>query len=87
MAHFYVTAQGGKGETSRCGTKQSGIRSTIASWEGAVKVEVWHDVERNEDWVSVWLCAWHGAGAVPAITLYDGPISGIPEQIAQRMTQ
>ncbi len=87
MAHFYATMQGNKGEATRCGTKGSGMNSVVASWQGAVQVQLHHDAERDEDWVSVWLTTWHGAGAQPAIQLYDGPISGIPEQIARRMTE
>lgn len=42
MAHFYGTLQGNRGEASRLGTKDSGITTYAASWEGAVRVHIWN---------------------------------------------
>lgn len=76
MAHFYGTIKGSRGEASRLGTKASGLRTTTASWQGAVTVNM---VERNGvDYVEVWLTKWHGAGTDKR--LYFGPVSGAPEK-------
>ena len=32
MAHYYARAQGNKGETTRCGTRSSGITARVGSW-------------------------------------------------------
>ncbi len=86
FAHFYASVTGNKGTVSRLGTKQSGITAVAASWEGCVKSFVYRNESRDEDWVSVTLGEWRGKGARPAILLYEGPISGVPEQIARRMS-
>lgn len=72
MAHFYGTLNGSRGPTSRCGTKNSGMITQTASWEGAVKVYLWES--EGVDMARVSLIPWHGAGVNR--TLYDGPVSG-----------
>jgi hypothetical protein len=77
MAHFRGTIQGNRTEASRLGTKASGLQANVASWEGAVVVEAWHNKEDGHDWVEVKLVTHiNGAGANPDITLYEGPIGG-----------
>lgn len=43
MAHFYSTCRGGRGEASRLGTKNSGIKTTAAGWSSGVTVIGEHD--------------------------------------------
>lgn len=74
MAHFYGTIQGNRGEATRCGTAGSGFQAVAASWQGAVRVYLSHDAEREKDWVNVELARWHGAGTY--MPLYHGPIDG-----------
>lgn len=38
MSHFYVTASGNRGETSRGDSKGSGIRSHTRGWSAGVRV-------------------------------------------------
>lgn len=38
MAHFYGNLKGSRGEATRCGTRQSGIRVSARSWAGSVTV-------------------------------------------------
>ena len=72
MAHFYGTLKGNRGEASRLGTKASGIRTTAASWEGAVQVLLTH--EDGVDTAYVSLIPWNGKGTNKV--LYSGPVSG-----------
>lgn len=72
MAHYYGTIQGNKGKVSRVGTKASGLIAYAASWEGAVRVEVYRKDERDHAYVA--LVPWHGNGT--SRVLYDGPVSG-----------
>ena len=39
MSHFYLSGQGSRGETIRCGTKNSGISGHIRGWRAGVRVE------------------------------------------------
>ena len=74
MAHFYGTLQGVRGEASRLGGKESGLRTVAASWEGSVCVYL--SYENGCDWATVRLEPWHGRGE--SKLLYDGPVSGKP---------
>lgn len=74
MSHFYGTIQSQRGEATRCGSKNSGLTAVAASWEGAVSSYVWFNEELQEDWVTVELRTWHGAGRM--VPLYCGPVSG-----------
>jgi len=74
MAHFYGSVQGHKGSVTRTGSKNSGYNATVASWEGAVTVVAWYNEEKNEDWVTVRLTTWKGAGK--DVPLYRGPVNG-----------
>ena len=74
MSHFYGTLQGARGRATRCGTKNSGMTTETASWEGAVRVEVYHDELSDSDRARVSLIPWRGAGV--HADLFDGPIGG-----------
>lgn len=63
MSHFYGTLKGSRGEATRCGTKNSGLDVTAASWAGAIRTRVWHDGAAGVDRYDVSLIPWHGAGA------------------------
>ena len=43
MSHFYSIIQGNRGHATRCGTKDSGVTATAASWTGAIRPELWYD--------------------------------------------
>jgi hypothetical protein len=72
MAHFYGTLNGSRGEATRCGTKNSGMRAVAASWSGAVESELFVDPATGEDFVEVSLIPWHGVGVREII--YRGPV-------------
>jgi hypothetical protein len=62
MAHFYGTLQGNRGgEVTRAGSKNSGLTSYSASWNGAIRVCVYADEEGN-DCYRVDQTTWHGHG-------------------------
>ena len=79
MAHFYGSVQGDKGEVHRLGTKNSGMSATVASWEGAVTVDAWHDKETGKDTVIVAKKPWNGAGE--SRVLYTGAIGKLKEVV------
>lgn len=72
MAHFRATIQGQRGQASRLGGKDSGINAHIASWQGAVSVNLYE--QNGVDWASVRLTSHHGAGTERM--LYSGPVGG-----------
>jgi len=65
MSHFYGKLDG-TGPATRCGTKKSGITSHAAGWQGAIRVEVWHDSE-GKDQFAVYLAPWEGSGGTTAL--------------------
>ena len=74
MAHFEATVQGNHYESTRVGSKASGIEAYIRSLQGAVAVRLSHDPKTGKDIVSVMLTPHQGVGTVQ--TLYYGPIGG-----------
>lgn len=79
MAHFRGIVRGSRSETSRFGSKDSGLRTVAATWAGAVEVRLYeHD---GEDWAQVSLIHWNGGG-VERI-LYNGPVNGAPPGCAR----
>lgn len=70
MAHFYGTLTGNRGEATRCGTRESGMATSTASWSGAIRVCAWSDP--TGDMVIVEMVPWRGHGE--SKILYRGPI-------------
>jgi hypothetical protein len=59
MSHFYGTVRGqSSGEATRRGSRNSGLRVTAASWQGAVYTYLWHDDETGKDHYRVELGPW-----------------------------
>ncbi len=48
MSHFYGYLQGNKGQATRCGSKNSGIKAHIRSWNNDVHTNLSAD-ENGED--------------------------------------
>ncbi len=61
MSHFYGTLQGNRGEVTRTGSKNSGITTYSASWDGAIRVHVYMDKDGN-DCYRIAQTTWHGYG-------------------------
>jgi hypothetical protein len=79
MSHFYATIKGNRGKASRCGSKDSGIETYTASWQGAVHVTISHDIKTGDDIAVVRLVPWKGVGIFN--TLYYGPIDGLDTEV------
>jgi len=61
MSHFYGVMQGSRGGVTRCGTKNSGLSTTAASWNGAINVALYQDAD-GQDCYRVVQTPWHGNG-------------------------
>ena len=76
MSHFYGTLEGSRGEATRCGTKDSGITTHAAGWNGAIRVNVY---ERDGvDYYRVTLQPWHNSGG-QHVTLAEGKLNADKE--------
>jgi len=60
MSHFYGIVQGGRGGTTRTGTKNSGLVTTAASWSGAIDVVLYE--KDGVDMFRVIQKPWQGNG-------------------------
>ncbi len=61
MSHFYGTLNGSRGEATRCGTKQSGVRTIAASWKGAIQVDLFHHSD-GTDRFEIRMIPWENVG-------------------------
>ena len=61
MSHFYGQMQGSRGGVTRCGTKNSGLSLTAASWSGAINTVLYQNSE-GKDCYRVVQTPWHGNG-------------------------
>ena len=52
MAQFYANIQGNHGESTRMGTKDSGLHAHLRGWDIGVKVEIVHIA--GVDIIEVW---------------------------------
>ena len=62
MSHFYSVIQGNRGQATRCGTKDSGVTATAASWTGAIRTDLWYSTEDDVNRYTVVMIPWHGVG-------------------------
>ena len=72
MAHFYGTLKGSRGEGTRCGTRDGGMTTICASWQGAIQSYAYYNESTGEDWVRVSMRTWNGRG--DTFLVYEGPI-------------
>jgi hypothetical protein len=54
MAHFYGNLQGNRGETTRAGTKGSGINCHIRGWNLGVEVFCEYNEKTKKDEISIY---------------------------------
>ena len=78
MSWFYGTVQGNRGEASRGGSKESGLTTYCASWQGAIACYAYVDSKTGKDMVRVEKTTWHGAGEYKL--LYEGEIGAASEK-------
>lgn len=63
MSHFYGYVKiDGKAPATKAGTKNSGLETKAASWQGAVEVTLTHNSATGKDEYAVALVTHHGAG-------------------------
>lgn len=60
MSHFYGILKGTRGEVTRCGTKNSGLTTTAASWSGAIQTILYQ--KDGVDMYRVIQIPWLGSG-------------------------
>ncbi len=72
MAHFRGTVTGNRETASRLGSKGSGLVVEAQSWQGKVRVHLFHDESTGKDMVRVWKDYHNGAGV--SRLLYRGPV-------------
>lgn len=58
MGHFYGTLEGNRGQASRLGTANSGLRTEAAGWKGCIHVQIEHDEKTGKDHYMVVLKPW-----------------------------
>lgn len=68
MSHFYGVLRGARGGATRYGSVKSGMVGQVASWQGAVRVQMWNT--DGKDMVHVSFVPWRGVG--PVRVLYAG---------------
>lgn len=73
MAHFYGGVHGNRGGlATRLGSRESGLSTFAASWQGKVTTELYE--KGGVDYARVALAPHMGCGITQ--TLYDGPVGG-----------
>ncbi len=77
MAHFYGSVKGSRGEATRLGGKGAGMRTTAASWSGAIHTRLYVD-DDGHDCVRVYETTWNGAGVDREI--YRGRVGVAPKK-------
>ena len=55
MANFRGTVQGNREETSRLGTKDSGMRATVNGWKSGIRIRAYFDRNTGTDVFEVYL--------------------------------
>lgn len=73
MAHFYGTLSGSRGPASRMGTKNSGLTSQAAGWQGCIETTIWHNEKTGKDMFRVELKPWQNSGG-NSRTLAEGEL-------------
>ena len=78
MSQFYGTVTGqGKTTATRRGSKNSGITTVAATWDGAIRVHVWQDRDGKQRW-TVEMVPWQGQGESHHIAAGTLPIERHP---------
>ena len=75
MSHFYADIKGSRGQATRCGTKNSGIRGHIRGWN--IGIQVYGGIDENgNDTFSVYLTGG-SAGHKTAKLIYEATESDL----------
>jgi hypothetical protein len=71
MAHFRGYVEGNRSSASRLGSEESGVRVIAQSWDGQIRVDMWH--QAGEDWVRI-IAEPNGLPDVGGKVLWKGPV-------------
>ena len=80
MSHFYGKLKGSRGEATRCGTRSSGLKTTAASWDGAIHVYL----TANDDGtthVEIWRTSWPSCEDMRCLDEFE---MGTPEKTPEK---
>lgn len=81
MAQFRGTIRGARGEASRLGGKESGLRVTANGWHGGVEVRAYH--EDGEDHFDVYATDGSGyGGGAGFLGTVDANGNWIPKEVS-----
>lgn len=75
MAMFYGSVQGARGEATRLGHSNTGLRASAQSWAGSVIVNIYHNIA--DDKICVDISVAPGSAKSGGFTLYSGPIQNL----------
>ena len=75
MSHFYGTLQGARGEATRSGSKDSGLLTIAACWQGAIFTRLWWDDDEGVTRYVVSLRTWEGSTPIGEGILSYGTIT------------
>jgi hypothetical protein len=75
MAEFYSTTYGNRGTATRCGSKASGIHSSVQSWEGSIATALYVTADGT---TYARIVVGSGSTASPlGRTIYNGPLADL----------
>lgn len=69
MSKFYGMIQGNRGVATRGGSKNSGIKGSVQSWDGSCQTELWYN-DSNE--LMIRLSISEGSSGYGSETLFSG---------------
>jgi hypothetical protein len=73
MAYFNGFLRGNRGEATRGGNAETGVVAVLHNMKAAVRVRVYWNADRKQDWTLVTLEPVLGDG--PKALVYDGPLT------------
>ena len=74
MSALYCTVQGCRGEATRCGSKSSGVRASVQSWNGSLVSYM--DLDDNGNPV-ITLKASEGSSGYGSETIFSGSLEEV----------
>lgn len=79
MARYYGTVQGCRGEASRLGSRESGIRATVCSWAGRIETSI--QASRDDGHIVHIRAETHGSSDNPTGPIFTGTFDELGELI------
>ena len=78
MSKLYCTIQGCRGEATRCGSKSSGVRASLQSWEGSLVGYM--DLDDNENPI-ITLKTSEGSSSYGNETIFSGSLEELKAKL------